>query len=305
VSLIFPLFFLFYIILYIQRNQFQQSYTLQVQRVMEPVFARLGVYHEARNFGNGGLGTLQNAFAAGSLYGPDCDVLMWDSGMTEKNLRDMDLFARQGILGGGGRVPILWNLPPAILKPLYVHADADVGGSFTKTIPVPTAQNETHLLSLPYAIQYLKCDNSIDNDVCKPKRYRGKCWINRTDNFIPPTPQNRHPGSRVSWHPGFRVHQFKGRILAFTLLSALKEALEYWNGLDDLVVPEEDWHVTAHYENIRNKVQNLDPSIGKCYKFEGLLPTRVCKYPMQVRFFFVQSADRQEFVGWGGFAHTT
>jgi hypothetical protein len=248
---------------------------------MEPVFARLGVYHEARNFGNGGLGTLHNALAAGSLYGPDVDVLMWDAAMTEKNPRDLDLFARQGLLGGG-RVPVLWNLPPSTLKTMYVHADADVGGSFTKENPIPKAQNQTHLDELPYAIQYMKCDNSIFKDFCKPRIYRTRCWIERSD-VVPPIPQNRNPGGRVTWHPGFRFHQFQGRIIAFTLLEALKEALEYWNGLDDLVLPEEDWHVTAHYENIRNKVQTLDPSIGKCYSFEGDLPTRVCKYPMKVR----------------------
>lgn len=60
-------------------NHFTQSYTLQVQWLLEAVFARLGVKHEARNFGMGGLGTGQAGVAAGSLYGPDVDVLMWDS----------------------------------------------------------------------------------------------------------------------------------------------------------------------------------------------------------------------------------
>jgi hypothetical protein len=41
---------------YTHRNHFQQSYTLQVQWILEAVFARMGVKHEARNFGNGGLG---------------------------------------------------------------------------------------------------------------------------------------------------------------------------------------------------------------------------------------------------------
>jgi hypothetical protein len=61
-------------------NHFSQSYSLQVAWIMEPIFARLGVKHQSRNFGNGGLGTQQNAIAGGSLYGPDVDLLMWDSG---------------------------------------------------------------------------------------------------------------------------------------------------------------------------------------------------------------------------------
>ena len=45
---------------------------------------------------------------------------------------------------------------------------------------------------------------------------------------------------------------------------------------------EHYWHVTDYYENIRNKVRNLDPSLGACYKIEGTLPARMCSTPMQV-----------------------
>jgi hypothetical protein len=63
---------------------------------MEPIFARLGVLHQSRNFGNGGLGTAHNGIAAGSTYGPDVDLLMWDSGMTEgRDAHVLDMFARQ------------------------------------------------------------------------------------------------------------------------------------------------------------------------------------------------------------------
>ena len=72
-------------------NHFQQSYTLQVQWILEAVFARLGVRHQSRNFGNGGLGTVQHGMGSGSVYGPDVDVLMWDSGMTEGNKGFQDI----------------------------------------------------------------------------------------------------------------------------------------------------------------------------------------------------------------------
>jgi hypothetical protein len=61
-------------------NHFQQSYTLQIQRVLEPVFARVGVTMTAQNMGMGGLGTLQNALGMRDLYGDDTDVLIYDSG---------------------------------------------------------------------------------------------------------------------------------------------------------------------------------------------------------------------------------
>eukprot|EP00980_Cylindrotheca_fusiformis_P008143 scaffold1727_cov133-Cylindrotheca_fusiformis.AAC.46 len=40
---------------FLKRNHSTQSYLLQVQWMMEVVFARLGVRHEATHFGNGGL----------------------------------------------------------------------------------------------------------------------------------------------------------------------------------------------------------------------------------------------------------
>lgn len=44
------------------------------------------------------------------------------------------------------------------------------------------------------------------------------------------------------------------------------------------------WHVTDYYRNIREKVINLDPSIGTCYDLEKLhLPGRICKTPMKGR----------------------
>ena len=62
-------------------NHFQQSYTLQIQRALEPLLARLGVYHQARNVGMGGLGTTHNSLGAQSMYGGDNALLLWDSGM--------------------------------------------------------------------------------------------------------------------------------------------------------------------------------------------------------------------------------
>ena len=61
-------------------NHFQQSYTLQVQWILEGVFSRLGVRHQSRNFGLGGLGTTQTGLATKSILGHDVDMLLWDSG---------------------------------------------------------------------------------------------------------------------------------------------------------------------------------------------------------------------------------
>jgi hypothetical protein len=61
-------------------NHFTQSYILQVQWILEGVFSRLGVRHQARNIGLGGLGTVQTGLATKQILGHDVDVLMWDAG---------------------------------------------------------------------------------------------------------------------------------------------------------------------------------------------------------------------------------
>jgi hypothetical protein len=52
---------------------------MQFHKVMEPIFARLGVKLVTRNVGMGGLGTIHNGLGSGSIYG-DTDILIWDSG---------------------------------------------------------------------------------------------------------------------------------------------------------------------------------------------------------------------------------
>jgi outer membrane biosynthesis protein TonB len=58
-------------------NLFNQAYTAQVQWIMEAIFARLGVRHQAKNFANGGMGTIQVS-AINDLVGIlEQLILMW------------------------------------------------------------------------------------------------------------------------------------------------------------------------------------------------------------------------------------
>jgi hypothetical protein len=63
-----------------QGNHFRQSYMMQFHKIMYPIFARLGVKLVTRNFGQGGLGTIQSSMGSGSIYGNEIDLLLWDSG---------------------------------------------------------------------------------------------------------------------------------------------------------------------------------------------------------------------------------
>jgi hypothetical protein len=63
-----------------QGNHFRQSYMMQFEKIMMPIFARLGVKLVTRNFGQGGLGTVQSSMGSGSIYGNEIDLFLWDSG---------------------------------------------------------------------------------------------------------------------------------------------------------------------------------------------------------------------------------
>jgi hypothetical protein len=261
-------------------NIFQQSYTLQVQRVLEPIFARLGVKHTAHNMGMGGLGTVHNGLAAGDLYGKDIDILVWDSGMTEKDDRPQDLLMRQGLMGGD-RIPIISGVSGTVLKYLDEHADADVatlGSATAGHVGIPNTVDEIQAESLPFAARYIKCS---DAKICRKHKYDGQCWIDRPD-FTPAKKQGT-PGGRVSWHPGNKAHQLYGRAQSFPILKALHEAITVWAEAPSYALPDDAWHVTKYYDNIRSKALSLNSTLGKCHKYSDTLPSRVCDIPMQGR----------------------
>lgn len=145
--------------------------------------------------------------------------------MTEgRDGKAVDMFGRQALLGN--RVPVLWNLNRNLLDIYHKHCDADVGSLGTGELGIPVTLDENHAKTLPYASQYYTCDSERGN-MCREHKYRANCWVER-DDVIPPTKQDDKPGSQVSWHPGFRWHQLVGRILAYTILTGLKDAIAIW-----------------------------------------------------------------------------
>lgn len=233
-------------------NYFHHSYTMQVQKVLEPVFDRLGVYMEARNLAMGGLGTLQSALGLGDIYGRDIDFLVWDSRMTESKVEYFDLFMRQALLSGR-RVPILAGDRFDQLKDLHYVVDADICRLGAKLDHFPETTSATQAEELPYAVQYLRCSMEAA-DICLSFKYNAPCWVNRSD-VTPPKQQRAQPHGQTTYHPGFRYLQLTGRVYAFTILMALREALTVWQSAPNFVVPDDAWHVTSHYRNTQSKAQ--------------------------------------------------
>ena len=236
-------------------NHFQQSYTHAYGVIVEPIFARLGVHAMSRNFGFGGLGTIQTGIAASALMGPDVDVLMWDSGMTEKG-------SAIGVLGvqaalAGDRIPVYLSTA-AYGNPLNSEVGMDVGspGNFVSFAPMANTREE--LDALPWASQCLRFGNDL-KPVCGGNHYRGICWLDRSDfiwngmnmSYTPVNTKQKEPGGRAGWHPGDRVHQIRGRGLAGLVLSGIRDALLLWKNSENLVLKDEDWHGECLYTGYR------------------------------------------------------
>ncbi|KAL3823499.1 hypothetical protein ACHAXA_010821 [Cyclostephanos tholiformis] len=243
-------------------NNFRQSYMMEFQRVMEPVFDRLGMILVSANRAQGGMGTIQSALAGVSIYG-DADFVLWDSSMTEKDGRAKDLFMRQALLAGK-RVPILFDMGngKGTLDGLHLEVGAHVGGVMNDVTLLPKFKNAT-----------------INFD---ERKYNAKCWTARTD-VKPDVPQNEGYGGQTSWHPGNWVHQSTARKLSLVFLHALDEAFAIWEAAasaDGNPLPGKYWHLRDEENAIRDAVKKANVTTTGCGQLFSLAP-RLCATPMR------------------------
>lgn len=277
-----------------QGNHFRQSYAMQFHRIMKPIFERLGVKLITRNMSQGGLGTLQGGMGSRHIYGDEIDLFLWDSGMTENGKpHHIDLVLRQALMSGN-RVPVIWGGPFELLKLYHEECDADVGEWGNGFSGLPETVDEKQAETLPWAARNMVCAKERE-DLCNENRYSSTCWIDREDGIKPKQEQRDRPRGQVKWHPGWRVHQLMGRVLAFNVLEALEVAVNQWMDGTMTGQPLDDsyWHVGDYYENIRNKVMQMDPKLGKCPEIaeDDALPARLCSTPLNGRTQYTPRAD--------------
>lgn len=281
-------------------NHFKQSYMMSFHRLMEPIFDRLGVKLITRNLAQGGLGTSQSGLGSGAIYGDEVDVLLWDSQMTEKETRAIDLFFRQALLAGKRPPFIIGSGDDShkVLKMLHEEAGVDVASLGTGMAGIPVTKDDVQVNSLPWAAQYLQCE-ATNQGLCLDGlvRFRTQCWIDR-DDVTPGVKQMQFVGGRAKWHPGWRAHQLTGRVIAFLILKALEDAINEWNNMaigGGYPLDDEYWHVTKYYSDMQEKVKKIshDPSEGFCEQYTEThkLTKRVCNVAMQARTEFTPRND--------------
>lgn len=177
-------------------NNFHQSYMMQFQEVMEPVFDRLGMVLVSANRAQGGMGTIQTALAGETIYG-EKDVMLWDSSMTEKGGGNQEFFHRQMLLTGH-RVPILLDLGggKSTMDAVHKESGAHVGGVTLGTPDLlATTKSVEQAETLPFALRHLFCEKGVTTCTDGKYKYTAACWTDRVD-VEPAKEQNKGYGSQ-------------------------------------------------------------------------------------------------------------
>jgi hypothetical protein len=164
---------------------------------------------------------------AWTVWSVESHTLLVSLGMTEGQSEHIDLFLRQGLLGGN-RVPVVWGGTWGLLKMLHEEADVDVGEWGLATDGIVELESAEQAKDSPYASYGMKCNEAVQHLCNDEPRFCAKCWIDRDDGIKPKVGQKDSPRGQVKWHPGWRSHQLTGRNIAFAVLQALQVAVNQW-----------------------------------------------------------------------------
>jgi hypothetical protein len=275
-------------------NNFNQSSMVQMERILKPYFHNLGVKFTARNMAMGSFGTLESAMAGGGVYGDDNDVIIWDTMMTERSnggtktpVDYIDMFYRQAVVSGQ-KAPFLLQHQPGCahtkgnvcghLAKLHDVGGADVGHLwylFSEVFQGPKAlapkTDGGHPEKLSKSLRWMYVgDTPEEEGAWRKHKCEGICWVDREDGTRPSVKQvgapnnNRafHP-SCVSWHPGWREHKYKGRLMAYYILAAARTALKQWAAAvtaEGSPLSSDYWHMGEKIEEIKKKTKAMDSS---------------------------------------------
>lgn len=264
-------------------NNFFQSYMMQFQNVMEPVFDRLGMVLVTANRAQGGMGTLQAVLAGGDVYG-EHDFMVWDSSMTEKDGKLQDVFHRMMLLSGH-RVPILFDIGGGknSMDRIRNEVGAHVGGLTSGNPHLAETESLEQALTLPHALQHVFCKGGVATCGQTEFKYNASCWTDRVDVDPPPKEQNKGYGGQAKWHPGNRSHQLIARRMTLLFLHALDEAMNVWEKATESEGNPLDgkyWHLAEEEEKIRDKLKSANATATPCGEAMKLTP-RVCVTQMR------------------------
>ncbi|GMI13373.1 hypothetical protein TrVE_jg3011 [Triparma verrucosa] len=250
-------------------NTFSQQSQSQACSILKPLFKLLNVDVECYNLSMGSFGTIQGSMAGEGVYGVS-DIVLWDSMMTEdypllkEKGRVGPEFFKQGLVElfwtGFGRSHLglfqegchgRWNLCEGLGEG---PNDSTVFNARLEDLEVTKSIEEG--MKMPKVVRFANCDDDINlKEECKRVKCEGVCWLDRDDGIFPAMKQREEPRGCVSWHPGWRYHKYRGRVLAYYVLMALRNGLEIWQtqtNQGDIPLDGKHWHLTPIYESFKS-----------------------------------------------------
>jgi hypothetical protein len=212
---------------------YNESYSAVLERAVQPVLQRLGVWFEARNYAMGGtMSAPELALCSVPIYGTAVDAISWDFGMTDgRDVSSMEMYFRQASLGPGRpscvaleiqgyvgpRRSVLRSLENSGVAALYMPPD--VVNTAHSGIPDSFGKTDAELQAMPPFVRSFKCEGALE---------KGEPGCSK-EKWTPACPDAKY---RTSWHPGWKWHALVGNLLGLSLLEAVDDALAEMETLD-------------------------------------------------------------------------
>ena len=210
-------------------NFCHESYTGYMARTAGPVFARIGIDLEGRNYAMGGMPSAPMlAVCNVAIYGADADVISWDYGMTDgRDYWRKGMYTRRAGMHPNRPVVVDINVDGSVQTKSWLGVSSraesmGVAAFYLDTkhiremhdlIPDMMGMPMADVEQLPPYLQHYKCDNKIEfgDPDCREYKYtKGEC------------PRRK---GQVSWHPGYKSHSLYGTLMAYFLVDNLVNAL--------------------------------------------------------------------------------
>lgn len=225
-------------------NLFSQSYTMVLEATAREAFRTVGINFVAKNYAMGGyVSAPELALCMESIYGSDIDVLMWDFGLQEAD-------DRVGLWGSRAAVhptkPILFAME-TVDSPVWTNQFLQMEANGMGTILMDHKKGMSEIRHrvddsttgeggkphIPSTLRNYRCNGSVEGVIsCNndPMRF-GRCYMD-TDDAKPCIEAKFKTKKKCmdakhqsSWHPGWKEHYLRGRLLGVYLVDALEEAL--------------------------------------------------------------------------------
>lgn len=222
-------------------NMQDQSYTAILEDTVSDAFSSVGIQFVTRNYGMSWYGSgIELALCMEAIYGSDLDVLHWDFSAMDEGEQKVD---RLSVWGERASMhparPILFMLDSKVSNPdryelfscleeqgsATVFVDKAAINTLRTRIPGDADRNV-----LPPALDNFMCNGAVEGNVpCDDPIRFFTCDQDGAescaDNKYNTEKGCDYEAYQKSWHPGWKEHLLRGRLLGHFMLKTLEEAL--------------------------------------------------------------------------------